>query len=345
MEAKAILETPMTDSYPTNALIEQYGGTRVVAVAMEKGGVGKSTVAILLAIRAAMGLIPEVKKRILVMDFDDQQNTSRALLKMEPIAGHKAFMAPVHPDFDPSFEGHREWGGRSNSVDLYYGNPVLPYPSSVSDRLDVLPSDGAMLKAFSDAAKRGSKTLLEQIHEEIGNWIKQPDVQSEYDLIICDCPPGANLITIPVLRACTHLIVPTVPEIFGMDGIGKMMADIEDQNRSREVPIEFIGVLPNQVQRYNEHTVGLEKMRNHPQFGKYVMPFEFHRLKGFLQTSLPLYEQPVARRKDSDKRAEKEIDIFLKWVRHKMYGAPWKSPKQRGSSKSNASENVGQGVA
>lgn len=324
----------MTNPYRNNALIEQYGGTRVIAIAMEKGGTGKSTIAILLAIRAALGHIPEVKKRILVMDFDDQQNTSRALLKMEPIPGHRAFTAPVHPDFDPTFEGHREWGGRSNSVDLYYGNPVLPYPSDISDRLDVLPSDGAMLKAFSDAAKRGSKGLLEQIHEEIGNWIKQPDVQNEYDLIICDCPPGANLITIPVLRACTHLIVPSIPEIFGIDGIGKMMADIEEQNRSREAPIEFIGVLPNQVQRYNEHTVGLKAMREHPRFGKHIMPFEFHRLKGFLQSSLPIDEQLINRNKASDKRAEKQIEIFLHWVRHQMYGTPWPPEKEKSAATS-----------
>lgn len=295
----------------------RYGNTKVLAVAMEKGGTGKSTIAIITAIQAAMGNIPEVKKKVLVMDFDDQQNVSRTFLDMVQVKGHKAYSAPVHPDFNPSIPEHREWGGRSNSVDLYYGNPVLPYTSTMSDRIHILPSDGAMLKAFSDAASRGSKTLLEQIHGEIANWISEPDVQEEYDLIICDCPPGANLVTIPVLRACTHLIVPTSPESFGVDGMGKMMADIEDQNRSREEPINLIGILPNKVMRYNEHKASLDAMRADPRLGPHIAPFVFHQLKGFLLSELPLTlnSQPGL-----NSKAEDEIAVYVEWLRHKMYG-------------------------
>ncbi len=74
---------------------------KVVVVANAKGGVGKTTLAINLAIRAACGEIPEVDpaKNILICDMDAQQNTSQTLLQMEKAGANDYLLPPaVMPD-------------------------------------------------------------------------------------------------------------------------------------------------------------------------------------------------------------------------------------------------------
>ena len=136
---------------------------KVVVVANAKGGVGKTTLAINLAIRAACGEIPEVdpSKNILICDMDAQQNTSQTLLQMEKAGANDYLLPPLHPDYNP--EEDFDWDGRCSSTDIYYDRDVVPYPT-VFSRLDVLPANGDHLELFQNLTKNVTEgTLLDQI--------------------------------------------------------------------------------------------------------------------------------------------------------------------------------------
>lgn len=300
-----------------------YNGMRVVAVPMEKGGVGKTTLAILLATYAAEGFFKDVKKRVLVMDFDAQQNLSQSMLEMESIPNFKALLPPIHPDYDSSDPDDVEWGGRSNSIDLYYGNPVLPYPTSQSKNLDCLPSDGVQLKQFDDFGERDDKTLLEQINEELGNWFRQADVQEAYDLIVLDCPPGVHLITTPILRSCTDVIVPVVMESYPVSGFHKLMREIENKNKERACPINIAAVIPNKfdsrISIHKFHWKQMQALRSHELYGKAIIKNPVKSLADFITQQLPVSQKTGSMLKRSSQAYAITMDV-LDHISKSMYG-------------------------
>lgn len=287
---------------------------------MQKGGTGKTTLALHLAIRAAFGYIPEVKKRVLLIDVDEQQNASKSLLRMETIEGEGYSLPPIHPDYNPDDPEDVEWGGRSNSVDLYYGNPVMPYPTQIHPRLDVLPSDGIVLKTFDGIKESADSTTLDAIYQFMHSFFKQPDVQELYDLVVFDCPPGKSLITTPILRAITDLILPTQAGTFSMDGVQRMIYEVDRENRYRETDLNLIGIIPNQIdERLNKHRANLQILRESPITREYMAPFNIKRLVAIGLEQLPM--GPISDCTLEDTNAEAQIQTFIEFVRERMYGA------------------------
>lgn len=300
-----------------------YNGMRVVAVPMEKGGVGKTTLAILLATYAAEGYFKDVKKRVLVMDFDGQQNLSQSMLEMESIPNFKALLPPLHPDYDSTDPDDVEWGGRSNSIDLYYGNTVLPYPTTQSKNLDCLPSDGVQLKQFDDYQDSEDKTLLEQINQQLGNWFRQPDVQETYDLIVLDCPPGVHLITTPIMRSCTDIIVPVTMESYAISGFHKLMREVEIQNKERECPVNIAAIVPNQFDSrksiHKTHWKKMQGLKDHPLYGHAIIKNPMKSLADFITQQLPVNEKTGSMLSRSSPAYPITMEI-LDHVSKSMYG-------------------------
>lgn len=272
-----------------------YNGMRVVAVPMEKGGVGKTTLSILLAAYASEGYFPDIKKKILVMDFDAQQNLSQSFLPMESIPNFRALLPPIHPDYDPNDPEDIEWGGRSNSVDLYYGNPVVPYPTEQSDRLDCLPSDGFQLTQFDQFQRSDDKTLLQQINDEMVNFFSQPDVQEIYDLVILDCPPGVHLITSPILRSATDIIIPVAMERYSVSGFHKLIREIDNEHKDRPFPLNIAAVVPNlyngQRTIHKAHWKSLKAQKTDPRYGQAIVDTPLKNLNDFLYQQLPFNDR------------------------------------------------------
>ena len=81
---------------------EMYNGLRVLSSYHRKGGVGKtflaSTIAYLLATGGPGG--KGIKRRVLVLDYDSQQDSSKAFLKMDAIPGDDEYAAPLHPELE-----------------------------------------------------------------------------------------------------------------------------------------------------------------------------------------------------------------------------------------------------
>jgi chromosome partitioning protein len=295
-----------------------YDGMRVVAFAMEKGGTGKTTLAILFAIRAALGYYGAIKKKVLFIDVDPQQNASKTLLKMETVSKDGACIPPVHPSYDPNDPDDVHWGGRSNSIDLYYDNIVLPYPSLVSDNLEVLPADGNALNAFISVEKSSNKTVLEHIYEQMHKFCDSEDVKAEYDLIVFDCPPGVTLVTTPVIRAATDIALPFDGDLFGMDGTHKMIHQIKKENSFRICDLNILGIFPNKVSmKLNRHKANVKAMRDDPDIGQYMAGIEIPNLNGLCIQEMPITN--LKSHKLSDKNAEKHLQIFLDYMGEKMH--------------------------
>ena len=164
--------------------------SRVIAIANQKGGVGKTTTAINLAAALA-----EAGQKDLAIDFDPQGNLSSGIgIEKESI---------------------------KNSVyDLLINgtNFYSVLQSTDIKNLDILPTNvnlaGAEIE-LQDEENRDTK-LKEKVDA----------IKSEYDFIIIDCPPSLSLLTINALTAADSVLIPIQCEYYALEGLGQMVKTI-----------------------------------------------------------------------------------------------------------------------
>lgn len=165
--------------------------TRIISIANQKGGVGKTTTAMNLGTALAA-----IKKKVLLLDLDPQGNASTGL-------GIKASMRKI------------------SSYDLILNERDLSEAALKSDieGLDVVPSDmnlsGAEIELISE---KNREYKLDKV-------FKRSSVS--YDYIIIDCPPSLNLLTLNALTASQSVIVPLQCEFFALEGLSFLMKTIE----------------------------------------------------------------------------------------------------------------------
>lgn len=297
-----------------------YNGMRILSVMIFKGGVGKSFTASNLAIRAASGHFPHVKKRVLLVDIDGQQNTSRAFLHMESSEGESNSLPPVHPSYDPFSDDDVDWNGRCSSSDLYYGNPVEPYPSLVHDNLDILPADGSSLELF-ERGGNANGSMLDLMRKNMEDFFNDPGVQERYDLIIFDCPPGLSLITAPLLRVTTDIIMPCEPERMSVEGLNQVFASVQKANKQRELPINVVGVIPNKCRNLRVHKNHLDALRmgSSEKIKESVANFEINDRTCYKWEDLPFMKNTRANIEYKNPKAEQEMNALVSFVKERMY--------------------------
>jgi len=180
---------------------------RIVALANQKGGVGKTTTAINLATAlAAAG------HRVLVIDLDPQGNASTGLGVDRP--------------------------ARSvTSYELILGEAELDQVIIATEipRLHIVPASQDLAGAEFEFAARERREFL--LSRAIRSRVH------EYDEVLIDCPPSLNLLTINALVAADSVLVPLQCEFYALEGLSQLMRTIERVQRALNPRLELQGVV------------------------------------------------------------------------------------------------------
>lgn len=177
---------------------------KVISIANQKGGVGKTTTSINVS-----SLIAAAEKRTLLIDIDPQANSSSGL----GVNNH-------NPSVYEVLIG-------AKNIDETIISTYMPF-------MDLLPSNINLVGAeieMVDFPQR--ETLLKNILISI---------QQNYDFIIIDCPPSLGLLTLNSLTASDSVLIPVQCEYFALEGLGQLLnaINIVKQHFNRELSIEGV---------------------------------------------------------------------------------------------------------
>lgn len=184
---------------------------RVLSVANQKGGVGKTTTAINLG--TALSAIGE---RVLIIDLDPQGNASTGL-------------------------GIDRRQRKASTYNVLVGDAELRdvvQPTAVP-RLDVAPSTMDLLGVELEIAAHRDRAY--KMRAALGR-LNVAD-QNAYDYVLIDCPPSLNLLTINSLAAADAILVPLQCEFFALEGLSQLLRTVEQVRASLNPKLTIHGVV------------------------------------------------------------------------------------------------------
>ncbi|RMG34398.1 MAG: ParA family protein [Gammaproteobacteria bacterium] len=180
---------------------------RIICVANQKGGVGKTTTAVNLAASLA-----NMRKRVLLVDLDPQGNASMGcgvdkhdleLSALEVLLGEVPARKAILPSVDELFQ--------------------------------VLPSNSDLTAA--------EVQLLEAPLRDKRLGLALEPVRNEYDYLLIDCPPSLNMLTVNALVASDGVLVPIQTEYYALEGLSALLSTIEQIRSHRNPRLELEGIV------------------------------------------------------------------------------------------------------
>jgi len=239
----------------------------IIAFLNNKGGVGKTTSSKLMA--EYLSTVKNIPT--LGIDFDPQCNFSHQYLRMEiDPAAPEGLMPPIHPDYNVDDPEDQDWDGRSSIAEIFYGQGVVPYPTYV-ENLDIAPGHAERLLAAESVRK---SEVVDKVHKQLANFLNSPDVQATYKAVVIDTAPSKGPLTISVIKAATHIVIPSVMEEQPVQGIYGMLQlwMQESLARDKNKPLTLVGVLPNMFKQTRLHKDILRSLEDNSAIGKYILP-------------------------------------------------------------------------
>ncbi|MBF9035939.1 AAA family ATPase [Rhodobacterales bacterium HKCCE2091] len=188
--------------------VSEHPRTRILAIANQKGGVGKTTTAINLGASLA-----EAGRRVLVIDLDPQGNASTGL------------------GIDSATRGLTTYDLILDGVAL----SEVVAPTSV-ERLSIAPATTDLSSADVELVTHEKRVFL--LKDALAS-----DGLDAWDFVLIDCPPSLNLLTINAMVAAHAVLVPLQAEFFALEGLSQLMHTLRQVRQSANPSLRIEGVV------------------------------------------------------------------------------------------------------
>lgn len=195
-----------------------YGGPKIIAIANQKGGVGKTTTAINLGAALA-----KLDCRVLLIDLDPQGNASTGL-------------------------GLEVVDRRVTTYDYLIGEVSLKEALHLTnvEGLQVIPATTDLSSADIELISNEKRSFL--LHDAL----RHPGMEEhEFDYILIDCPPSLNILTVNAMVAAHSVLVPLQSEFFALEGLSQLMLTMRDVREAANPSLRIEGVVLTMYDKRN----------------------------------------------------------------------------------------------
>ena len=261
---------------------------KIVAIANQKGGVGKTTTAVKLS-----SCVAALGKRVLIVDLDPQGNTTTGY-------------------------GIPKRSVEKGTYEILIGEARASEAIRKTEyRTDVIGSNtrlaGASLEMIDLPAResRLRKALAE--------------VQKDYDFIFIDCPPSLDLLTLNGLSACDSVLIPVQCEYYALEGLSELISTLKTIRKKYNPYLDIEGVVFTMFSlRYNLTVQVVEQVQKY--FGSKVYKTTIPR--SIRISEAPSYGQPINFYEPKGKGSEAYMDLAIEFVKNNRPHEPKKARRK-----------------